>query len=240
MEQNGNAGSGRGTDFRSMSHQQMLNWLDEASSFSVRNAGDRLATAAAKMTQIAKELQRRPGRVEWDSKAERAFKEWTASLASTTHSLADYSENSAKWLAEAANAIAAAQSSIPRYTSNAQAEENLAAARKYHNDPDSQTIARNARNQMAPQGADAAAIKAKEEANRQNAAAEMERLSAAYQWSSMQMTSFQMPSFQPPPGGFRPLRGGAKEEHRCEPHRRHGTFGAGASLGRCGDRCLTS
>ncbi|MFD5324300.1 hypothetical protein [Streptomyces sp. NPDC127092] len=212
MEQNDNVGGGRGTDFRSMSHQQMLNWLDEASSFYVRNAGDRLTDAATKMTQIANELQKRPGRVEWDSKAEQAFKEWTASLASTTHSLADYSRNSAKWLTEAANAIAAAQSSIPRYTSNAQAKENLEAAQKYHNDPDSQTIARNARNQMAPEGADAAAIKAKEEANRQNAAAEMERLSATYQWSSQQMTSFQMPSFQPPPDTFVPKSADTRDD----------------------------
>lgn len=204
MELNEGGGGGGGTDFRSMSHQQMLSWLDEASSFYVRNASDRLTKAAAKMTEIAKELQKRPGRVEWDSKAEQAFKEWTASLASTTHSLADYSTNSAAWLTEAADAIAAAQSSIPRYTSNAQAKENLEAAQKYHNDPDAQTIARNARNQMAPEGADAAAIKAQEDANRQAAAAEMERLSATYQWSSKQMTSFQMPSFQPPPADFVP------------------------------------
>ncbi|MFF9198629.1 hypothetical protein ACF09L_25780 [Streptomyces sp. NPDC014779] len=204
MELNEGGGGGGRTDFRSMPHQQMLNWLDEASSFYVRSASDRLAKAAAKMTEIAKELQKRPGRVEWDSKAEQAFKEWTASLASTTHSLSDYTKNSAKWLTEAADAIAAAQSSIPRYTSHAQAKENLAAAQKYHNDPDAQTIARNARNQMAPEGADAAAIKAQEDANRQAAAAEMERLSATYQWSSSQMTSFRMPSFQPPPDTFVP------------------------------------
>ncbi|MET8505659.1 hypothetical protein ABZV60_13530 [Streptomyces sp. NPDC004787] len=204
MEPNEGGGGGGRTDFRSMPHQQMLNWLDEASSFYVRNASDRLTKAAAKMTEIAKELQKRPGRVEWDSKAEQAFKEWTASLASTTHSLSDYTKNSAKWLTEAADAIAAAQSSIPRYTSHAQAKENLAAAQKYHNDPDAQTIARNARNQMAPEGADAAAIKAQEDANRQAAAAEMERLSATYQWSSSQMTSFRMPSFQPPPTDFVP------------------------------------
>ncbi|MEV6328295.1 hypothetical protein [Streptomyces sp. NPDC051909] len=206
MELNEGGGGGGRTDFRSMSHEQMLNWLNEASSFYVRDASDRLTKAAAKMREIARELQKRPGRVEWDSQTATAFKEWTASLASTTHSLADYSEHSSSWLVEAADAIATAQSSIPRYTSNAQAKENLEAAQKYHNDPDAQTIARNARNQMAPADADAAAIKAKEDANRQAAAAEMERLSATYEWSSRQMTGFQMPSFQPPPDTFVPER----------------------------------
>ncbi|MGW4161599.1 hypothetical protein [Streptomyces sp. NPDC004788] len=204
MELNDNGGGGGGTDFRAMPHQQMLNWLDQASSFHVRDAGDRLERAATKMREIAEELQKRPGGVRWQGEAEKAFMQWTASLASTTHSLADYSSHSANWLTQTADAIAAAQSAIPRYTSNAEAKENLAAAQKYHNDPDAQTIARNARSQMAPDGADAAAIKAQEEANRQAAAGEMERLSGTYQWSSQQMKSFQMPSFQPPPTAFVP------------------------------------
>ncbi|MFI8822243.1 WXG100 family type VII secretion target [Streptomyces sp. NPDC053431] len=204
MEQNDNSGGGSGTDFRSMPHQQMIDWLDQASSFYVRDASDRLKRAAKKMREIADELKKRPGGVHWEGEAEKAFMEWTTSLASTTHSLADYSIHSSNWLTEAADAIATAQSAIPRYTSVAQAKENLEAAQKYHNDPDSQTIARNARAQMAPEGADANAIKAQEETNRQAAAAEMERLSGTYQWSSLQMKSFQMPSFQPPPGEFVP------------------------------------
>ncbi|MFF0754541.1 hypothetical protein [Streptomyces sp. NPDC004267] len=206
MEINDNSGGGGGTDFQSMPHQQMLNWLDQASSFYVRDASDRLERAATKMREIAGELKKRPGGVRWEGEAEKAFLEWTTSLASTTHSLADYSSHSASWLTQAADAIAAAQSAIPRYTSSAEAKENLAAAQKYHNDPDAQTIARNARTQMAPDGADAAAIKAKEEANRQAAAAEMERLSGAYEWSGKQMASFRLPSFQPPPVDFVPQK----------------------------------
>ncbi|MEU8761238.1 hypothetical protein [Streptomyces sp. NPDC048659] len=237
MEQNDNAGGGGGTNFRAMPHQQMLDWLDEASSFYVSDAGDRLNKAAAKMREIAKALQNRPGRVEWRGEAEKAFMEWANSLASTTHSLADYSEHSANWLGQAAGAISVAKSAIPRYTSSASAKENLEAARKYHNDPDSQQIARDARSQMAPEGSDAAAVKAKEEANRQAAADEMERLSGAYQWSSLQMANFKQPSFQPPPDAFVPEDGGRNDSQYLERSSGGGPGTTGAAdSGRRGSR----
>ncbi|WP_370413043.1 hypothetical protein [Streptomyces fradiae] len=192
------------TDFDSMSHQGMLNWLDQASGFHVRLAAERLSAAAAKMEEIAGQVKNRPGRVEWDGSAEAAFMNWADGLANSTRGLAEYSEYSATRMRDVADAISAAQSAIPRYTSNAQAKENLAAAQKYHNDPDSQTIARNARSQMAPEGADATAIAAKEEANRQAAAAEMKRLSDSYQFAGALMKSKQAPTFPPPPSDFVP------------------------------------
>ncbi|MFJ8669007.1 hypothetical protein [Streptomyces sp. NPDC093600] len=192
------------TDFQSMSHQKMLEWLDEASSFYVREAADRLAAAAVKMDEIAEQVKVRPGRVNWQGEAEKAFMEWAAGLASSTRSLSDYSENAAARMRDVAVAIAAAQSAIPRYTSHADAKENLAAAQKYRNDPDSATVARNARSSMAEDGADAKAIAAKEEANRQAAAREMERLSSSYKESGQLMERFPAPTFPPPPGDFVP------------------------------------
>ncbi|MFF8278234.1 hypothetical protein ACF05T_19335 [Streptomyces lateritius] len=190
------------TDFQSMPHQRMIDWLDEASSFYVREAADRLAAAAVKMDEIAEQVKVRPGRVEWRGEAEKAFMEWAESLASSTRSLSDYSENAAARMRDVAVAISAAQSAIPRYTSHAQAKENLEAAKKYRNDPDSATVASNARASMAEDGADAKAVAAKEEANRQAAAREMERLSSSYKESGHLMKAFPAPTFPPPPGDF--------------------------------------
>ncbi|WP_327376096.1 immunity 70 family protein [Streptomyces sp. NBC_01216] len=204
MEINDNGGGGGGTNFRSMSHQHMLEWLDAASSFYVKEAADRLSSAAAEMRDIAQQLRFRPERVNWKGEAPTALVEWGASLAKSTFSLADYSDNAATWMNEASNAIATAQSAIPRYTSHAEAKENLEAARKYHNDPDSQTIARNAQSSMAA-SEEAKAIAAKEEANRQAAAAEMEKLSQAYSWSEDRMKNGATPpTFPPPPSEYKP------------------------------------
>ncbi|MEU5981820.1 hypothetical protein [Streptomyces sp. NPDC047434] len=197
-----------------MSHEQMLAWLDEASSFYVQDAADRLTKAATKMRDIAKTLRDRPGRVEWKGEAEKAFMEWADSLASSTHSLADYSDDASFWMSQASDAIALAQSAIPRYTSHAQAKENLEAARKFHNDPDSQQIAANARSQMADVEGKALTpeevaqrLAAKAEANRQAAADEMEKLSGSYQWSDHQMQNLVVPTLPPPPAAFVPDQG---------------------------------
>ncbi|MFE1232297.1 hypothetical protein [Streptomyces sp. NPDC058745] len=201
-----------------MSHEQMLAWLDEASSFYVQDAADRLTKAATKMRDIAKTLRDRPGRVEWKGEAEKAFMEWADSLASSTHSLADYSDDASFWMSQASDAIALAQSAIPRYTSHAQAKENLEAARKFHNDPDSQQIAANARSQMADVEGKALTpeevaqrLAAKAEANRQAAADEMEKLSGSYQWSDHQMQNLVVPTLPPPPAAFVPEDVGAKD-----------------------------
>ncbi|MDH2393038.1 hypothetical protein QCN29_30540, partial [Streptomyces sp. HNM0663] len=76
----GGGGGGGGTPFEGMSHEQMLAWLDQASSFHVRDAGDRLARAAGEIRKIALQLKFRPERVEWQGEGFEAFVEWGASL----------------------------------------------------------------------------------------------------------------------------------------------------------------
>ncbi|MGW1116171.1 WXG100 family type VII secretion target [Streptomyces tanashiensis] len=190
-----------------MTHQQMLEWLNEASEPSVRIAGDRLQAAAEEMHRIATQLKNRTGRVDWKGEAEKAFTEWAESVVSSTHSLGDYSGHASEWMHRAAQSIASAQSAIPKYTSHESAKANLEAAQKYRNDPDSATVARNAQKAMAA-SEELKAIEAKEEANKQAAADEMEKLSSSYQWSSFQMGNFQPPTFPPPPGEFVPANPG--------------------------------
>ncbi|WP_017237040.1 hypothetical protein [Streptomyces sp. SS] len=197
----GDGGGGvGGTNFRDMSHQQMLTWLNEASSFYVGDAAGVLNSTGRKLTEIADRLVDRMKDMDWEGEAEKAFSEWTLAVAKSTSDLGTYSSDGAYWMEGNASAIAAAASAIPRYVSYESAKANLEAALKYRNDPDSQTIAREARTASE----ELATIEGKERANQQAAAAEMERLSATYQWSSTQMSGMQPPTFPPPPGAFVP------------------------------------
>lgn len=100
--------------FDGMSHERMLQWLDQANSGTVQSAADRLATVAEEIHKIADELKIRPQWVEWKGEGADAFRAWTADLANSTLRLGDFSESSAKWLAQASDAIARAQAAIPR------------------------------------------------------------------------------------------------------------------------------
>ncbi|MFD3335451.1 WXG100 family type VII secretion target [Streptomyces sp. NPDC058700] len=204
-------GGGGGTNFRSMTHQQMLDWLDEAETYPVRNAADRLKAAAVELERIAAQLKNRTGRVDWKGEAEKAFTEWAESVVSSTRSLGKYSTDAATWMDNASQAIASAKSAIPRYTSHEAAKASLEAAQKYRNDPDSATIARDAQKSLTA-SEDLKAIEAKEKANQQAAAAEMEKLSSSYQWSSLNMKNLEPPTFPPPPGDFVPADSGHRTE----------------------------
>ncbi|MFE6058069.1 hypothetical protein [Streptomyces sp. NPDC056431] len=201
-------GGGGGTDFESMSHQQMLAWLDEASEAGVRLAGDRLKAAAVELERIATELKNRSGRVDWKGKAEQAFNEWAANVVSSTLSLSTYSSRGGEEMHKTAQAIASAKSAMPRYTSHESAKANLAAAQKYRNDPDSADVARNAQKAISA-SEDLKAIEAKELATKQAAADEMRKLSSSYHWSGFHMTSVAPPTFPPPPGDFVPASAGS-------------------------------
>ncbi|MFD0074624.1 hypothetical protein ACFVIY_19555 [Streptomyces sp. NPDC127166] len=209
----GGAGRSGGTDFyaKTMSHQQMLDWLDEAETYPVGNAADRLKAAAAELVDIADQLKDRTGRVDWKGEAEKAFTEWAADVVSSTYALGTYSTKAATEMDAASQAIATAKSAIPRYTSNAAAKANLEAAIKYHNDPDSATIARDAKRSVTA-SQDLKAIEAQEEANRLAAATEMEKLSDTYYWSGQRMTALVPPTFPPPPGDFVPASSGTVKD----------------------------
>lgn len=194
MARDGGGGGGGRTPFESMSHEAMLAWLDQASSFHVQDAADRLSAAAGEIRSIAQQLRFRPERVKWEGEGFQAFVDWGASLASSTQRLADYSDGAAKWLSSASDAIALAQSSIPRYTSKESAQANLDAAKAHRNDPDAETIAAKAE----------AALAATQEKNRQEAIAEMRKLAQAYDQSASEMDKLEVPTFRPPPGEFVP------------------------------------
>lgn len=188
-------GSGGGTSFENMSHEQMLAWLDQANSGEVQAAATRLTAAAKEIRKIAEELKVRPQWVEWKGEGADAFRAWANDLANSTHRLGDFSENSGKWLSEASNAIATAQASIPRDTKSAHA--NLVAATAAHNDPDAAAI-------RTKSAAELAALKADQEKVRLEAAAQMRKLGQSYEHSATQMNALPRPKFPPPPTVIRP------------------------------------
>ncbi|MEV4425159.1 WXG100 family type VII secretion target [Streptomyces sp. R-07] len=194
-----------------MTHQKMLDWLDEAETYPVRNAADRLKAAATELESIADQLKDRTGRVDWKGEAEKAFTEWAADVVSSTHALSTYSTSAATEMDLASQAIATAKSAIPRYTSHEAAKASLEAAIKYHNDPDSATIARDAKKSITA-SQDLKAIEAQEEANRMAAADEMKKLSDTYYVSGQRMTELVPPTFPPPPGDFVPAGSGTVKD----------------------------
>jgi len=190
MAGKGPGGSGGGTPFEGMSHEQMLAWLDQADSGTVQAAADKLVSAAEEIRKIAEELKIRPQWVEWKGEGADAFRTWAGDLANSALRLADFSGESGKWLSQASSAIATAQASIPRDASSASA--NLAAAQAHHNDPDADSVA-------AKSAAELAALKAHKEKVRQEAAGEMRKLAQAYDLSATQMDGLERPQFPPPP-----------------------------------------
>ncbi|QNE77050.1 hypothetical protein F0344_22715 [Streptomyces finlayi] len=180
------------TSFEDMSHERMLRWLDQTNSGAVQGAADRLLSASTEIKKIAEDLKIRPQIVEWKGEGANAFRTWTADLANATLRLAEYSEGASKRLAEASDAIALAQMAIPRTHAGAQA--NLDAALAARNDPDASAVARTS----------AETLIAGKEANRQEAAQVMKRLSEAYELSSDRITGMDVPKFPPPPEAFVP------------------------------------
>lgn len=203
--------SGSGTPFESMSHEEMLAWLDEANSGAIQGAADRLVSAATEIRKIAEDLKVRPQWVEWKGEGADAFRTWSADLANSTLRLGDYSEGASKWLSQASNAIASAQAAIPRTQAGAQA--NLDAALAARNDPDASAVAQKS----------AETLIATQEANRQEAAAQMRKLAQTYSLSASQMDGLEKPAFPPPPQAIVPPDEGERYEGASR------DFGSGAA-----------
>jgi hypothetical protein len=215
-------GTGGGTSFEDMSHEQMLAWLDQANAGTVQGAADRLIAAAEEIRKIAEELKVRPQYVEWKGEGADAFRTWSGDLANSTLRLGDFSEGAAKWLGEASGAIATAQASIPRDTRSAQA--NLDATQAAHNDPDAATVSSKSASELA-------ALAADKEKVRQEAAAQMRKLGQTYSLSSTQLDGLERPKFPPPPEAFVPPRERSEDLARPGSQYSSGVSGGGTSPG---------
>lgn len=206
----GDKGRGGGkTPFESMSHEDMLAWLDQADANTVIIAAAKLLRVGAEIKKVGEELKTRPQWVSWKGEGADSFRTWSADLANATLRLADYSEGASKWLQEAAGTIASVQASIPRDTSYGQstlktAQANLEAARSTPKDPDSASVARDSTR-------DIQTVLAKREAERLEAARQMKKLGESYTLSAQQMDGLEKPKFPPPPNAVMPDKGKREE-----------------------------
>lgn len=215
-------GTGGGTSFEGMSHEQMLAWLDQANAGTVQGAADRLIAAAKEIRKIAEELKVRPQYVEWKGEGADAFRTWSGDLANSALRLGDFSEGAAKWLGEASGAIATAQASIPRDKAGAQA--NLDAAQAAHNDPDAAAVSSKSASELA-------ALAADKEKVRQEAAAQMRKLGQTYSLSATQLDGLERPKFPPPPEAFVPPRERSEDLARPGSQYSSGVSGGGTGSG---------
>jgi hypothetical protein len=196
-------GGGGGDLFDGMSHEQMLQWLDQADSGTVQAAADRLAAAAKAIHKIAGDLKARPQYVSWKGEGAEAFRTWGSDLANSTIRLGDFSASSAQWLGQAAEAIAGAQAAIPREVPGADGSGGSGGSgakggsgTKPSGKPASKSASKSA--------ADAAALAANREAVRQEAAGQMRKLGQSYRLSATQMDGLERPVFPPVPGAVAP------------------------------------
>lgn len=199
----GDKGKGGGkTSFESMSHEDMLAWLDEADAGMVLAAAAKLVLVAEEIKKAGEELKTRPQWVSWKGEGADAFRTWSADLANATLRLAEYSRGASKWLTEAAGTIGSVQASIPRNTSYGQstlakAQANLEAAKATPKDPDSASVTHDSTR-------DIEMVLAKRESERQEAARQMKKLAESYTLSAAQMDGLEKPKFPPPPKAVMP------------------------------------
>ncbi|MEU6894287.1 hypothetical protein ABZ934_21265 [Streptomyces sp. NPDC046557] len=174
------------TSFDGYSHEQLMAMIASIKPEIVRTRATQLEEAAAAIKEIGENLKHHKVSG-WEGEAATAFQTWVNSAGNATLRLADYSKDASKWMTIAAQHMFEAQST-PGV--DASAKENLAAARKFHNDPDSAKIG-----SLAAQ---------KLEADRLQAVQQLKKLAESYDESSRNMNAAQAPTFPPPPAAFVP------------------------------------
>nr|WSZ97048.1 hypothetical protein OH820_16525 [Streptomyces sp. NBC_00857] len=156
-----------GRSFSSQPRAAVRDSMTGVSTCDVSPGGGGTPAPSRTIRKIAEELKVRPQWVEWKGEGADAFRTWSGDLANSTLRLGDFSEDSAKWLGRASDAIAQAQVAIPRDAGSAQA--NLDAAQAAHNDPDAAAVSSKSASELA-------ALAAGKEKVRQEAAAQMVKL----------------------------------------------------------------
>ncbi|MCX5153218.1 hypothetical protein OG914_04215 [Streptomyces sp. NBC_00291] len=175
------------TDFEAYTHQQLLDMIASLDPSLVSSRARLLELAAKSIREIGNAL--RDHKVSgWEGEASLAYQNWVNSAGNATLRLADYSEAGSKWMDQASHVMFRAKSLTPDVSTTALG--NLEAARKFHNDPDSAQIAKDAHAVL--------------ESDRLIAVGNLKMLAEAYDQSTLQMNAAEVPTFPPPPGEFVP------------------------------------
>ncbi|MEU7556363.1 hypothetical protein AB0B01_29260 [Streptomyces sp. NPDC044571] len=154
----------------------------------VKTRATHLTEAAATIKEIGDALKKHKVKG-WEGEAATAFEDWTSRAGNATLRLSEYSAAGGKWMGEAAQIMVEVKKNMPSY--DTAMAENLAAAKQFHNDPDSAKLA-----QIAS---------VKLNSDHQKAVDALTKLAGSYDQSSTQMGKVEVPTFPPPPGDFVPV-----------------------------------
>ncbi|MFE1956987.1 WXG100 family type VII secretion target [Streptomyces sp. NPDC059479] len=190
LENSGGGGSPAGstTNFEAHTHQELRGMIAAANPDTLKSHADLLSEAATVISDIGEDLKTYITSVDWRGEAGEAFEEWGDQTWKATLLLADYSAVGATWMGDAAQTLREVKAGLPPVDTSAQS--NLEAAREFHNDPDSRTIASEARAKLNEDHAEAVQ--------------QMNKLAQSYSLSSFVIGAQEPPVFPPPPGTFVP------------------------------------
>ncbi|MFD3330773.1 WXG100 family type VII secretion target [Streptomyces sp. NPDC058701] len=169
------------TNFEAFTHQQLKAMSDALDPKTVKARAEQLKKAADDIAKIAEKLKKHQV-TGWEGEGAVAFQEWVGRAGNATLRLSEYSAHGSHWMTQAVQKMYEAQT-MPAYDTDAAA--NLAAARKYHNDPDSRTIGPQAQSKLNTDHTEAVQL--------------MKKLAEAYELSSTEMNKAEAPTFPPPP-----------------------------------------
>ncbi|MGW0392781.1 WXG100 family type VII secretion target [Streptomyces sp. NPDC003042] len=175
------------TNFEGYTHEQLLAMIASLNPETVKARGTQLTQAADTIKEIGRNLKKHQVKG-WEGEAAQAFQDWVSRAGSATLLLGDYSAAGGKWMTEAAQTMVEVKANTPKYDTGAAA--NLAAAREYRNDPDSQEMGQTAHSKLS--------------GDRQQAIQQLTKLAQSYDASATQMGKAEVPTFPPPPGDFEP------------------------------------
>ncbi|MEU9939642.1 WXG100 family type VII secretion target [Streptomyces lavendulae] len=177
------------TDFEAYSHEQLLAMIASLDSATVVARATQLQGAAIAIKGIGESLRKHQVKG-WEGVAADAFQQWVTRAGNATLRLADYSEEGSKWMTQAAQTMVEVKTNTPKYDTSAAAD--LAAAHKFHNDPDSQQLGRAANSKL--------------NGDRQEAIQQLTKLAQSYDLAATQMNKAEIPTFPPPPPEFEPRK----------------------------------
>ncbi|WP_327385185.1 WXG100 family type VII secretion target [Streptomyces sp. NBC_01207] len=174
------------TDFEGFTHQQMRDMSASLDPTSVQARADQLKKAAEDIKKIGEALKKHVVSG-WEGEGADAFQEWVGRAGNATLRLSEYSAKGGDWMGKVVQTMTEA---TKMSAVDATATENLAAAIKYHNDPDSAKARSEAQATL--------------DADHREAVRLMTNLAQSYQQSSSEMDKAEIPTFPPPPAVFVP------------------------------------
>ena len=99
--------------------------LEGTDSARVSELGNKLLDAHKTIDDIGNQLKTHMGKLDWDSEAGEAFRDWGNKVANATLTLADYAKTAGTYITDAGTALSTAKSAMPAVPEGAEAARAL-------------------------------------------------------------------------------------------------------------------